>query len=329
MVSRSPRNSRATGPARMTAIAVAATALVVPGLVVGAGSALAAPPAITAAASKSTITIGSSGPAVTLVQQKLGVQPATGYFGVLTAAAVTTYQRTHGIPATGVVATLTWASLSGIGLPAHAGVGGHPTLTFGMTNPAVSTLQRALGMPIVSGYFGPLTLRYVKALQRASGLRAAGVVGPKTWRRVGKVRFAPPAAPVSTASSAAAQSTTGSSVSRVMQIAASLQGIPYVANGYDPAHGFNCSSYTQWVYAQIGVDLGGAFTVTQYERALKISRAEAQPGDLIFFYNYPEKFLGHVGIYAGNDMFWHAPRTGRVISLDKIYSPEVLFARVV
>ena len=100
------------------------------------------------------------------------------------------------------------------------------------------------------------------------------------------------------------------------------------AKGWTAAQGFNCSSYTQWVYQRAGIDLGGAYTVTQYSRARKITKAEAKPGDLVFFYNYPNNFIGHVGIYAGNGMMWHAPRTGRVVSLDQVYSSKVLYARV-
>ena len=44
---------------------------------------------------------------------------------------------------------------------------------------------------------------------------------------------------------------------------------------------------THRVYQRAGIDLGGAYTVTQYSRAQHISRAQAKPGDLVFFYNYP------------------------------------------
>ncbi|MGZ4604452.1 MAG: peptidoglycan-binding domain-containing protein, partial [Kineosporiaceae bacterium] len=46
---------------------------------------------------------GQSGAGVRAVQKVLGVRPATGYFGPITAAAVKGFQRTHALPQTGVV----------------------------------------------------------------------------------------------------------------------------------------------------------------------------------------------------------------------------------
>ena len=65
---------------------------------------------------------GSKGADVAAIQNLLGVSPATGYFGVLTKAAVIKYQLSKGIsPATGYVGAKTRASLN-----AAAGVGLRP-----------------------------------------------------------------------------------------------------------------------------------------------------------------------------------------------------------
>lgn len=185
-------------------------------------------------------------------------------------------------------------------------------------------------MPVVTGYFGTMTQTYVKQLQRAAHLRQTGVVNKKTWRKVGRVRFSAPAAAAPAPAPARKPArASGSTAARVMAIARSLRGIPYVATGYSPSQGFNCSSYTQYVFERVGINLGGAYTVTQYASTRHISRSQARPGDLVFYYNYKNDFLGHVGIYAGNGMFWHAPRTGRVVSLDPIYSSKVKFSRAI
>lgn len=221
--------------------------------------------------------------------------------------------------------------------PAQAAV---PSIRFGMTSPAVADMQQKLGMPAATGYFGTQTAAYVKAFKRAAHLPVNRKVTKKFWKKLGKVSFVPPQLPAASGTSSVAAVAPGSATGtalpaassdlarRVMATVASLKGIPYVSNGYDPQHGFNCSSMTQWVYQQVGIDLGGAYTVTQYDRARKITRDQARPGDLVFYYNFPDNFIGHVGIYAGNGMFWHAPHPGRVISLDPIYSSKVLFARV-
>jgi len=51
------------------------------------------------------------GEAVAVIQRALGVKPATGYFGPLTAKAVRKFQADNGINTTGVIATYTWAAL--------------------------------------------------------------------------------------------------------------------------------------------------------------------------------------------------------------------------
>ncbi|HPJ18287.1 MAG TPA: C40 family peptidase, partial [Actinomycetota bacterium] len=151
----------------------------------------------------------------------------------------------------------------------------------------------------------------------------------RTWRKVGKVKFTAPApAPATAPASTALPAPSNATAAQVLKVAASQAGVPYVATGYSPEQGFNCSSYTQWVYEQVGIDLGGAYTVWQYDKARKITAAEALPGDLVFFYNYANNFIGHVGIYAGNGMMWHAPRTGRVVSLERVYTDKVYYARV-
>lgn len=346
MASRPMRDKRTL--AKRTVVGLVAASLASTACVVGASSAPGVAPTFKVALAQPVLQVGSTGPAVVTVQNKLGISPATGYYGVQTAAAVAAYQRAHGIPTTGVVATLTWASLgspapSPAPAPAPApSAGVLPRLSYGATDPAVSTLQSRLQMPSVTGYFGDLTLAYVKALQKAAKLKRTGIVTPKVWKRVGKVKFKtpvlPPASPtvppatagvsVAAVPSAPVAQPSGPLASRVLAVAASLAGTPYVANGFDPEHGFNCSSYTQWVYQQLGVDLGGPYTITQYNQAQHITREQAQPGDLIFYYNYANDFIGHVGIYAGNNMMWHSPRPGRVVSLDLIYSDKVLFARV-
>lgn len=214
---------------------------------------------------------------------------------------------------------------AGIASQSAARAASRPVLQYGMFSPYVRTLQSGLHMPLVTGYFGRITLSYVVALQRSAHIRATGVVDQRTWSKLGRW-FPAPSAPSAPLVVPAAISS--SRARRVLRIAASLAGVPYVATGYSPKQGFNCSSYTQYVYAQIGVNLGGAYTVWQYNRSRHVSRTQARPGDLIFFYNYKNNFIGHVGIYAGNNMFWAAPHTGARVRKQAIYTTKILFGRV-
>jgi len=82
------------------------------------------------------LTVGSTGADVTALQTKLGVTPATGYFGAITKAAVMAYQTANGLPSTGYVGPLTLAKLNAGGAVAGTPAAGCPA---GMTcTPAVA-----------------------------------------------------------------------------------------------------------------------------------------------------------------------------------------------
>jgi peptidoglycan DL-endopeptidase CwlO len=105
----------------------------------------------------------------------------------------------------------------------------------------------------------------------------------------------------------------------VLAIAARYAGTPYVYGGVTPA-GFDCSGYTRYVYAQVGIDLPRTSS-EQRAATRRISRSEARPGDLVFI-------PGHVGIYAGGNMMWDAPSSGGYVSKRAIYSSSATFGRV-
>ena len=90
----------------------------------------------------------------------------------------------------------------------------------------------------------------------------------------------------------------------VVQAALTQIGSPYVWGGASPA-GFDCSGLTMWVYAQLGITLDH-YTGSQWTAGPHVSRADLQPGDLVFF--YPD--IGHVGLYIGNNLMVDAPDFG-------------------
>ena len=107
----------------------------------------------------------------------------------------------------------------------------------------------------------------------------------------------------------------------VLDVAASLVGIPYKYGGTTPA-GFDCSGFTQYVFAQVGISLGRT-TYQQWAQTTAVSNP--QPGDLVF-YNGPSPT--HVGIYAGNGMMYDSPRAGKSTSLRPLFSGSYSFRRV-
>ena len=84
--------------------------------------------------------------------------------------------------------------------------------------------------------------------------------------------------------------------------------------------GFDCSGFTMYIFAQVGVKLPHGAT-SQLSYGASVSRSELQPGDLVFF-NDPSRNKGkacsHAGIYIGNGQHVHASssRNGGVITSD-------------
>ena len=107
----------------------------------------------------------------------------------------------------------------------------------------------------------------------------------------------------------------------VMSVAAKYVGVPYVFGGDTPA-GFDCSGYTEFVFAQFGIALPHSVHA-QNRLGIFIKAKDAQPGDLVIFND-----LSHEGIYAGNGNFYHAPRPGDSVKLAPIFTSAVHFVRL-
>src|SRR5438477_12784711 len=86
--------------------------------------------------------------------------------------------------------------------------------------------------------------------------------------------------------------------------ALSLRGTPYRNGGSDPS-GFDCSGFTQYVFAQYGVALPRDVR-EQYRAGTSIDPSQLAPGDLVFFAT-TDPDVSHVAIAIGGDQFVHAP----------------------
>lgn len=95
-------------------------------------------------------------------------------------------------------------------------------------------------------------------------------------------------------------------------------GVSYRYGGTNPSTGFDCSGLVYYSYAQAGINVPRT-SREQFRAARKISLAEAQPGDVVFFQD--QEKLSHVGIYLGRGRFIHAPTSGRTVSVASIDSP--------
>lgn len=105
-------------------------------------------------------------------------------------------------------------------------------------------------------------------------------------------------AEVSLSSSNSSPSATAST-GTVVNVAHSLTGTPYSFSGTTPA-GFDCSGFTQFTYQRSGKSISRT-AASQFSSSTRVSQAEAQPGDLIFFNQSGS--IDHVGIYLGGGRF--------------------------
>ena len=98
---------------------------------------------------------------------------------------------------------------------------------------------------------------------------------------------------------------------KILKTAAQYKGVPYV-----------------YVFAKHGIRLTRTAD-TQAREGKFVSRKNLKPGDLVFFTTY-EPGASHVGIYAGNNLFWNATSSrGIMLSnlTDSYWGPRYYTAR--
>ncbi|MBV9896433.1 MAG: C40 family peptidase [Chloroflexi bacterium] len=99
-------------------------------------------------------------------------------------------------------------------------------------------------------------------------------------------------------------------------------GVPYVFGGTNPAVGLDCSGLVQLVFRQLGIALPRTAQM-QYDATVRVSRADLQPGDLVFFartYADPNDWITHVGIYIGDGLQINAPTEGQKVSIQPVFT---------
>lgn len=186
----------------------------------------------------------------------------------------------------------TTGGTSGSGTSASSG-----SLKRGSTGDAVKQLQGNLIMlgylnSRADGIFGSGTEAAVKRYQSRNGLSADGVAGKVTTGAVGREVLR---------------------VLAVVDTAKKYLGLAYTYGGTSPSTGFDCSGLTQYAFDKAGISIPRV----SYEQAaagISVPRAQLRIGDLVAF-NSP---VSHVGIYVGNGMFIHSPKTGDVVKTTKL-----------
>lgn len=122
----------------------------------------------------------------------------------------------------------------------------------------------------------------------------------------------------------------GETGNKAVDLALTKLGTPYSQERRNQEGYFDCSSFTYWVYSQLGIYLqhGGSNTAAAQgryitENNLAISYDSLAPGDLIFYsFEVNNRYLNisHVAIYAGNGYVVDASFSKKKVVYRPIYS---------
>jgi peptidoglycan DL-endopeptidase CwlO len=98
-----------------------------------------------------------------------------------------------------------------------------------------------------------------------------------------------------------------------LRAALTRRGDPYVWGAAGPSE-FDCSGLVVWAFAQEGISLPH-YTGSLWNSGMHVSRANLEPGDLVFFF----ADISHVGIYLGNGLMVDAPSSGQVVQVQAVF----------
>lgn len=172
-------------------------------------------------------------------------------------------------------------------------------LTLAGYNAGVEAVRRAGGMPSGAHDYEHQTKPYVRKIRESEPVFAA-ILAPLSGLSDGSVG------------------------GRVVEAALRYLGLPYVWGGGNingpSGGGFDCSGLTSYaVYTATGDTLTLPRTSeTQWNIGTEIPMDQARPGDLLFG-NWQSGGPGHVAIYIGNGQMVHAPQTGDVVKVGKVF----------
>lgn len=104
--------------------------------------------------------------------------------------------------------------------------------------------------------------------------------------------------------------------SKIIELAKSRLGIPYVWGGRNWETGMDCSGLTLLVYKRVGIELP-ATSETQSNIVKQVTKEEAKRGDLVFW--GAKGSSHHVAIYSGDNKVIEEPQPGQVCQEVPLY----------
>lgn len=108
---------------------------------------------------------------------------------------------------------------------------------------------------------------------------------------------------------------------RLSLFAQNMLGIPYKF-GSNTFMGIDCSAFVQKAFGLVGIPLPRTAR-EQFDIGEPVDKEALFVGDLVFFKTYAS-FPSHVGIYLGNNLFIHASRFARKVTIDSLDTPYYL-----
>jgi len=108
---------------------------------------------------------------------------------------------------------------------------------------------------------------------------------------------------------------------RLVLFAQNMLGIPYKF-GSNTFMGIDCSAFVQKAFSLVGIPLPRTAR-EQFDIGEPVDKGNLSVGDLVFFKTYAS-FPSHVGIYLGNNLFIHASRMTRKVTIDSLDAPYYL-----
>lgn len=116
---------------------------------------------------------------------------------------------------------------------------------------------------------------------------------------------------------------------RALNVASAQKNDPYRYGATGP-NAFDCSGLVQYSFKAVGKQLPRT-AQAQFNSTTRVSAANRQPGDLVFFGS--SRAIYHVGVYAGGGKIWNANTgayRGRRVVLAPIgeYGSTVWYGRV-
>ena len=104
---------------------------------------------------------------------------------------------------------------------------------------------------------------------------------------------------------------------RLVATAESFIGVDYAWGGTSTRSGFDCSGLVLAVYQLNGLAMPRSVR-DQFRAGTPVDRDRLKKGDLVFFSASPGGALSHVGIYAGEGSFIHAPGQGKQVRRESL-----------